>query len=74
MKSLERFDWTDTLFTEVEKHAVKNIFVDYHGIFDRHGMDIRMNTDVKMKLTPKHDKAVYSQNLAKPSPRNKFNR
>ena len=40
--------------------------VDYHDIFARHRMDIGMNTQFKVKLTPKDDKAVYSQNLPMP--------
>ena len=40
--------------------------VDYHDIFARHRMDIGMNKEFKVKLTPKDDKAVYSQNLPVP--------
>ena len=57
-KFLERFDWTDTLFTETEKQAVEDILVEYHDIFARHRMDIGMNTEFKVRLTPKDDKAV----------------
>ena len=63
---LKRFDWTGTLLTETEKQAIEDIPVDYHDIFARHGMDIGMNTEVKVKLTPKDDKAVYSQSLPMP--------
>ena len=63
---LKRFDWTDTLITETEKQAVEDILVEYHDIFARHRMDIGMNTELKVKLTPKDDKAVYSQNLPMP--------
>ena len=63
---LKRFDWTDTLLTETEKQAVEDILVEYYDIFARHRMDIGMNTEFKVKLTPKDDKAVYSQNLPKP--------
>ena len=63
---LKRFDWTDTLLTETEKQAVEDILVDYHDIFDRHRMDIGMNTEFKVKLTPKDDKAVYSHSLPMP--------
>ena len=65
-KFLKRFDWTDTLLTEMEKQAIKNILVEYHDIFARHRMDIGMNTEFKVKLTPKDDKAVYSQSLPMP--------
>ena len=63
---LKRFDWTDTLLTETEKQAVEDILVENHDIFARHRMDIGSNTEFKMKLTLKDDKAVYSQNLPMP--------
>ena len=63
---LKRFDWTDTLLTETEKQAVEDILVEYHEIFARHRMVIGMNTECKEKLTPKDDKAVYSQSLPMP--------
>ena len=46
---LKRFDWTDTLLTEMEKQAIEDILVDYHDIFARHTMDIGMNTEFKVK-------------------------
>ena len=66
MKFLKRFDWTDILLTETEKQAVENILVEYHDIIARHRMDIGMNTAVKMRLTPKDDKAVYNQSIPMP--------
>ena len=65
-ENLKRFDWTDTLLAETEKQAFEDILVEYHDIFARHRMDIGMNTDIKVKLTPKDDNCVYSQNLPKP--------
>ena len=65
-KFLKRFDWTDTLLTETEKQAIEDILVEYHDIFARHRMDIGLNTEFKVKLTPKDDKAVYSQSLPMP--------
>ena len=52
-KFLKRFDWTDTLLTETEKQALEDILVDYHENFARHRMNIGMNTEFKVKLTPK---------------------
>ena len=63
---LKRFDWNDTLLTEMEKQAAEDILVEYHDIFARHRMDIGMNTEFKVKLTLKDDKAVYSQSLPMP--------
>ena len=63
---LKRFDWTNTLLTETEKQAIEDILGEYHDIFARHRMDIGMNTEFKVKLTPKNDKVVYSQSLPMP--------
>ena len=63
MEFLKRFGWTGTLLTETEKQAVEDILVDYQDIFARHRMNIGMNTEFKVKLTSKEDKAVYSHNL-----------
>ena len=65
-KFLKRFDWTDTMLNETEKQAIEDILVEYHDIYARHRMDIGMNTEFKVKLTPKDDKAVYSQTLPMP--------
>ena len=63
---LKRVDWTDTLLNEDEKHAVEDILVEYHDIFARYRMDIGMRTEFKVRLTPKDEKAVYSQSLPMP--------
>ena len=62
-KFLERFDWIETLLSQAEKQAVENNLVEYHDVFARQKMDIGVNTEFKVKLTPKDDKAVCSQNL-----------
>ena len=66
MDFLKRFNGADTLLTETEKQAVAVILVEYHDIFVRHRMDIGMNTEFTVKLTPKNDKAVYTQRLPMP--------
>ena len=58
MEFLERFDWTDTLLTEIEKQAIEDSLVDYHDIIARHRMDIGMNMEIRVKLTPKDNKVV----------------
>ena len=58
-KFLRRLDWNDTLLPETKNQAIEDILVDYHDIFARHRMDIGKNTEFKVKLTPKDDKAVY---------------
>ena len=61
IKFLKRFDWTDTLLTETEKYEVENILVENQDIFARHRMDIGMNTEFKVRLTPKDYKAYRCQ-------------
>ena len=67
MEFLNRFDWTDTLFALTENQAVEDILVDYHDIFARHRMEIRMNMEFTVRLLPTDDKTVYSQNLPMPT-------
>ena len=65
-KLLKRFVQTDILLTETAKQAIEDLLVDYHNIFASNRMDIGMNTEFKVKLTPKEDKVVYSQSLPLP--------
>ena len=65
-KFVKRFDWTDSLLTEMEKQAIEDILVVYHDIFARNRMDIGMNTEFNVKLTPKDDIVVYSQSIPMP--------
>ena len=65
-KFLKRFDWADKFLTETEEQAIEDILVEYHDVVARHRMDIGMNTEFKVKLTPKDEKAVYSQSLPMP--------
>ena len=66
IKFLKQIDGTDTLLTETEKQAVEDFLVVYHNNFARHRMDIGMNTEFKVKLTSKDNKAVHSQSLPRP--------
>ena len=63
---LQRPNWIDALLTEAEIQAVEDILVDYHNIFAEPRMENVVNTEFKVKLTPKDDKAVYNQNLPMP--------
>ena len=66
IKFLKRFHWTDAFLTETEKQAIEDILVDYHDIFARYRMDTGSNTELRVELTPKDVKAVYSQSLPMP--------
>ena len=44
-----------------DKTDIEDILVQYHDIFAKHRLDIGINHDFKIKLTPKHDQPVYTQ-------------
>ena len=66
MEFLKRIHWADTLLTETQKQAVEGILVQFYDIFGRYRIENGINTEFKVKLTPKDDRAVYSQNLPVP--------
>ena len=60
---LKNFSWDDSILHEQEQQRYEALLVNYHQIFARHRLDIGINTDFKIKLTPKHDAPVYAQSL-----------
>ena len=64
---LKNFTWDDSVLTEQEQQRIEALLVKYHTIFARHRLDIGINTDFKIKLTPKHDDPVYAQSLPTPT-------
>ena len=65
---LSMFKWNDTLITGGDRENLESIIVEFNDIFARHRLDIGMNTQFKVSLTPKNDKPVYTQSL--PVPKN----
>ena len=63
---LKNFQWDDTQLSEEEKKDIEEILIEYNDIFARHRLDIRINHDFKIKLTPKTDEPIYSQSLPCP--------
>ena len=64
---LKIFCWGDSILTEHEQQRIEALLVKYHTIFARHRLDIGINSDFKIKLTPKHDDLVYAQSLPTPT-------
>ena len=60
------FKWTDSLITGKDRENLEATIVEFHDIFARHSLDIGMNTQFKVSLTPKDDKPVYTQSLPVP--------
>ena len=52
MNFLKNFNWDDSLLTRSQRRQVEELLVKHNSIFARHRLDIGMNTDFKIKLTP----------------------
>ena len=63
---LANFKWTDSQLGDEDKKAIEEIRVEYNDIFARHRLDIGINNDFKIKLTPKSDQHAYTQSLPCP--------
>ena len=63
---LANFKWTDSQLGDKDKKAIGEILVEYNDIFARHRLDIGINNDFKIKLTPKSDQPAYTQSLPCP--------
>ena len=66
-ESLANFQWEQSILSQLEKQRIEALLVKYHGSFARHRLDIGINTEFKIKLTPKHDEPVYAQSLPTPT-------
>ena len=64
---LKNFKWDDTQLSEDDQKDIEEILIEFNDIFPRHRLDIGINHDFKIKLTPKTDEPVYSQSLPCPT-------
>ena len=63
---LQNFKWDDSQLSENDKKDIEEILIEFNDIFARHRLDIGINHDFKIKLTPKTDGPVHSQSLHRP--------
>ena len=63
---LSLFKWNDSLITGEDRENLESTLVEFNDIFARHRLDIGMNNQFKVCLTPKNDKPVYTQSLPVP--------
>ena len=63
---LSLFKWNDSLIIGEDRENLESILVEFNDIFARHRLDIGMNTQFKVSLTPKNDNPVYTQSLPVP--------
>ena len=55
---LSKFYWDDPQLTTNKKAQVEHLLVKYHNNFACHRLHIGFNTEIKVKLTAKHDNPV----------------
>ena len=60
---LANYEHDDSLLNEKDKPDIEDILVKFNDIFARHRFDIGVNSDFKIKLTPKTDQPAYTQSL-----------
>ena len=60
---LANFKWTDSQLSDEDKKDIEEILVEYNDIFARHRLDIGINNEFKIKLTPKSEQPAYTQSL-----------
>ena len=65
-KFLSMFNRTDSLITGNDRKNFEDTIVEFNSIVARHRLDIGMNTQFKVSLSPQDDKPVYTQNLPVP--------
>ena len=49
-----------------EGAQIDPLLVKYHNNFASHRVDIRINTEIEARFTPKHDDEGYAQRLPTP--------
>ena len=65
-KLLSVLKWTESQTMGTDRENLEATIVEFNVIFARRRLDIDMNTQFKVSLTPKHDKPVYTQSLPVP--------
>ena len=62
-KFLDTFKWEGSQIEGNDKKQLEQTIIEYNDIFARHRLDIGINNNFKVKLTPKDERPIYTQNL-----------
>ena len=60
------FQWEESHIQGDDRKHLEQTIVDYNDIFARHRLDIGINNNLKVKLTLKDERPLYTQNLPVP--------
>ena len=63
---LKNFKWDDTQLSADDQKNIEEILLEFNDSFARHRLDIGINHDSKINLTPKTDEPIDSQSLPCP--------
>ena len=63
---LQRFQWKDSVLNRHQKQQLEELLIEFSDIFAKHRFDVGYNSEITMKLTPEHDKPVYTQSPPTP--------
>ena len=64
---LTNFQWEQSILNPHGRQKIEALLVKYRDIFASQKLDIGINTEFKIKLTPKHDEPVYARSLPTPT-------
>ena len=62
-KFLDMFQWKGSQMKDNDRKQLEQTIVEYDDIFARHRLDIGINNNFKVKLTPKDERPIYTQSL-----------
>ena len=65
-EQLDMFKWERSQIEGNARKQLEQTIVEYNDIFARHRLDIGINNSFKVKLTPKDERAIYTQSLLVP--------
>ena len=60
------FNWEGSQIEGNDKKQLEQTIIDYKDIFARHRLDIGINNNFKVELTPKDERLIYTQSLPVP--------
>ncbi len=63
---LSNFVWEGSILNAHDKRRVEQLLVKNHDVFARHRLDVGINHEFLVKITPEHDKPSYAQSLPTP--------
>ena len=65
-KFLDMFQWEGSQIEGNDRKQLEQTIVEYNDIFARHRLDVGINNNFKVKLTPKDERPLYTQSLPVP--------